>query len=96
MGTARPEEPTMGWTDPREPDMSLIQQVPADPDAQPGRSAGVRLVIAVSVLVTVLAIGGIAYLILGDDEPAATPLPAPTAVEEPSPTAPAEPPSRPG
>lgn len=95
MGTARPDWPTLGSTDTRESDMSLSQQVPADPDTQPGRGASTRLVIAGSVLATVLAIGGIAYLFLGDDEPAATPLPAPTTVEEPSPTAPAEPPPTP-
>ncbi len=92
MGTARPEEPTMGWTDTREPDMSLTEPATqTDADAQPGRGTGERLVIAVSVLVTLLAIVGIAYLVLGGDEPEATP-PPPVAVDEPAEPDPVEPP----
>jgi hypothetical protein len=82
----------MGWTDTREPDMSLTEPATqTDADAQPGRGTGERLVIAGSVLVTLLAIVGIAYLALGGDEPEATP-PPPVAVDEPAEPDPVEPP----
>jgi hypothetical protein len=92
MGTSRREGPTMGGTDTREPDMSLTEQATqTDARVRPGRRSGERLVIAVSVLLTLFAIVGIAYLVLGSDEPTAPP-PAPAAVEEPAEPDPAEPP----
>lgn len=82
----------MGSTDTREPDMSLTEQASqTSAAARPGRGSGERIVIAVSVVVTVLAIAGIAFFVLGGDEPATAPPPAPTAVEEPADTTPAEP-----
>lgn len=96
MGTARPEGPTLGWTDTREPDMSLTEQPSqTDPDRRGSRGAGERLVIAVAAVVTVLAIAGIAYLALRGDEPAPAPPPAPTAIEEPADPDPVEPPAEP-
>jgi len=72
--------------------MSLTEPATqTDADARPGRGTGERLVIAVSLLVTLLAIVGIAYLVLAGDEPAATP-PAPVAVDEPAEPDPVEPP----
>lgn len=84
----------MGGTDTREPDMSLTEQATeTDAGVRPGRGPGERLVITVSVVVTLLAIVSIAYLALDSDEPAATP-PAPAAVEEPADIAPVEPPAK--
>jgi hypothetical protein len=72
--------------------MSLTEQATqTDARVRPGRGSGERLVIAVSVLVTLLAIVGIAYLALGSDEPTATP-PDPATVDEPADPAKAEPP----
>ena len=71
--------------------MSLTEPATqTDADARPGRGTGERLVIAVSVLVTLLAIVGIAYLFLAGDEPKATP--PPVAVDEPAEPDPFEPP----
>lgn len=90
MGRSRPDGPTMGSTDTREPEMSLTEQTPqSEPVQRRGRSSGERLVIAVSAVVTALAIAGIGYLALRDDDPAAAPPPA--AVEEPTDVAPVEP-----
>ena len=72
--------------------MSLTEPATqTDADARPGRGTGERLVIAVSVLVALLAIVGIAYLVLGGDEPEATP-PPPVAVDEPAEPDPVQPP----
>ncbi len=71
--------------------MSLTEPATqTDADARPGRGTGERLVIAVSVLVTLLAIVGIAYLVLAGDEPEATP--PPVAVDQPAEPDPVEPP----
>ena len=73
--------------------MSLTEQAnQTDAGGRPGRGTGERVVIAVSVLVTLLAIAGIAYLALGGDEPAAAPAPAPVTIEEPAEPDPIEPP----
>lgn len=85
MGRSRPDGPTMGSTDTRELEMSLTEQTPqSEPVQRHGRSSGERLVIAVSALVTALAIAGIGYLALRDDEPDALPPPSPSAAVEPS------------
>lgn len=71
--------------------MSLTERAAdTNPDLPRGSSSSQRLVIALSILVTVLAVAGIAYLVLGGDEPAAAP-PPPAAVEKPVVTAPVEP-----
>jgi hypothetical protein len=68
MDASRPPASTMTATDSRENGMSLTQH-PADTDlgSRPRRSSGERLVVIVGVVVTVLALAGIAFLLLGDD-----------------------------
>jgi hypothetical protein len=58
----------MTATDSRENGMSLTQH-PADTDlgSRPRRSSGERLAVIVGVVVTMLALAGIAFLLLGDD-----------------------------
>lgn len=63
-----------------------------DADLPPSRGRGQRLVIAVSVVVTLLAIVGIAYLVLDRDEPAETTR-TPTTVDEPVDTVSSQPPA---
>lgn len=91
MGTSRQGRPTMGRTDTREPDMSLTDESSeTEPDLRRRRGSGERLIIASSVVVTVLAIAGIANLVLDGDEPTAPRPPASAAVEEPADAAPVE------
>jgi hypothetical protein len=85
----------MTRTDPRENAMSLTQQ-PTETDigSGPHRSSGERAAVTAGVLVTVLALVGIAILVVGGgDDPAPTP-PAPAAVEEPAEIAPVEEPAQ--
>ena len=69
MDRSRPPGPTMPRTDPRENGMSLTQH-PPDNRGSNGltRSRGERLVVIAGIVVTVLALGGIAFLLLGDDD----------------------------
>ena len=82
----------MGGTDTWEPDMSLTEPATqTDAGGRPARGTGERVVIAVSLLVTLLAIVGIAYFVMGGDEPEG-PTPAPVIVNEPAEPDPVEPP----
>jgi hypothetical protein len=70
VDTSRPPVSTMTETDPRENGMSLTQH-PTDTDGsrtRPTRSRGERLAVIGGIVVTVLALAGIAFLLLGDDE----------------------------
>lgn len=67
--------------------MSLAQQ-PAQTgfDTDPPRGRGERIAVIAGVLVTVLAVAGIAFILINDEDPA--PLAAPSAVATPSADAP--------
>ena len=95
MDTSRPPGPTMTRTDPRENGMSLTQHPAADTDlgSGPRRSSGERAAVIAGVIFTVLAVVGIAILVVGGDEPTPPP-PAPVAVDEPAVTAPVQEPAQ--
>ncbi|CAB4896713.1 MAG: hypothetical protein F2825_00305 [Actinobacteria bacterium] len=75
--------------------MSLTQQ-PTETDlgSGPRRSSGERAAVIAGVLVTVLALVGIAILVVGGGEDPAPPPPAPAAVDEPADTAPIQEPAQ--
>lgn len=96
MDTSRPPGPTMTRTDPRENDMSLTQHPPDTDRGSNGstRSRGERLVVIAGIVVTMLALVGIAILVVGvGDDPAPAP-PAPVAVDESADTAPVQEPAQ--
>lgn len=95
MDTSRPLGPTMTRTDPRENGMSLTQH-PADTDLGSGarRSSGERAAVIAGVVVTVLAVVGIAILVIDGGDAPAPPPPAPVAVDEPADTAPVQEPAQ--
>lgn len=75
--------------------MSLTQR-PADTDlgSGPRRSSGERAAVIAGVLVTVLALLGIAILVVGGGDDPAPPPPAPAAVDEPADTKPVQQPAQ--
>ena len=75
--------------------MSLTQH-PADTDldAGPRRSSGERAAVVAGVIVTVLALVGIAILVVGGGDDPAPPPPPPVAVDEPADTAPVQEPAQ--
>jgi hypothetical protein len=80
MNTSRPPGPTITGTDSRENGMSLSQHpagtgLGTDP---PRRSRVGRLAIIAGVVVTLLALAGIGFLLLGDDNGGQPAQPAPT------------------
>ena len=79
MDRSRPAAPTMGATETREHDMSVIERSPlAEPDRHRGRG---RAVIAACAVVTVGAVAGVALLVTGGkDQPAAARPSSPPAV----------------
>lgn len=68
MDASRPAGPTITASDSRENGMSVTQH-PADTDlgSRLRRTGGERLAIVVGVVMTMLALAGIAFLLLGDD-----------------------------
>jgi hypothetical protein len=95
MDTSRPPGPTMTRTDSRENGVSLTQH-PAntDPGSEPRRSSGERAAVIAGVLVTVLALVGIAILVAGGGDAPAQPPPAPAGVDEPADTEPGQEPAQ--
>lgn len=89
MDTSRPEGPTMPGADSRENRMSLTQH-PAEADlgSRSPRSSGERLAVIAGLVVTVLALAGIAFLLLGDvnGEQPVSPAPTPNAQASTEPT----------
>jgi hypothetical protein len=81
METSRPPGPTLTRTERRENNMSLTEDASGvGLDPSPRRSRGERLAVIAGIVVTVLAVAGIAFLVTNSDaDQPAPPLPTPAA-----------------